>query len=132
MPTREYRRLWCKHCQNWELFEQHYPNWEDWFCKKCENVHEKTLLSEIPEELILEQRKRYIEWNTKETNKLFGDLMMTPEDHALKEFLHMFSKPGESLLQKAMPYSKDEGSIRKCCKTLQQLSIDSFCGLSSG
>lgn len=98
MPVREYKRLWCKHCQNWELFEQHYPNWEDWFCKKCENVHEKTPLSEIPEEQLLEQRKRYIEWHSKEINKIFGEIMMSPEDHALKEFMHMFGKPGEEVI----------------------------------
>jgi len=93
MPTREYKRLWCKTCNDWELFEQHYPNWKEWFCKKCEKVHEKIDLAEIPTHKVLEQRKRYVEWNAKESNKFFGELMMSPEQHRMKEFIHMFSEP---------------------------------------
>jgi uncharacterized protein YecA (UPF0149 family) len=93
MPTRELKRLWCKKCNDWELFEQQYPNWTDWFCQKCETVHEKTLLSEIPEEKLIEQRKRFIEWNQKSMNKFMGEIMR-PEQRNLKELVHMFSPPG--------------------------------------
>jgi len=94
MPVREYKRLWCKTCNDWELFEQHYPNWKEWFCKKCEKVHEPVLLSEIPEEKIIEQRKRYIEWNHSSMGKFMGEMMMTQEQRNLKELVHMFSPPG--------------------------------------
>ena len=94
MPTRELKRLWCKKCNDWELFEQQYPNWQDWFCKKCESKKEKVLLSEIPEEKLIEQRKRYIEWNHKSVNQFMGEMMMSPEQRNLKELVHMFSPPG--------------------------------------
>jgi uncharacterized protein YchJ len=96
MPTIEYKRLWCKKCTDWELFEQQYPNWTDWFCRECETAHENVLLSEIPEEKILEQRKRYIEWNKKSTNEFLTEFM-TPNVRALKEFMHMMSPPGTDI-----------------------------------
>lgn len=94
MPTREYKRLWCKTCNDWELFEQQYPNPKEWFCRKCESVHEKTLLSEIPEEKLIEQRKRYVEWNHRAMGKFMGEFMMSQEERNLREFVHMFSPPG--------------------------------------
>jgi hypothetical protein len=77
MPTREYKRLWCKKCSDWRLHEQNYPNTTDWFCTKCESPHEKTLLSEIPDDKILEQRKRYSEWRKKRMDGLFGSYLLT-------------------------------------------------------
>ena len=91
MPVREYKRLWCKTCNDWELFEQHYPNWKEWFCKKCENVHEPVLISEIPEEKVLEQRKRYVEWNHKSMGKFMNEMMMSSEERNVRDFLHMMS-----------------------------------------
>jgi uncharacterized protein YchJ len=94
MPTREFKRLWCKKCNDWELFEQQYPNWKDWFCQKCETVHKNVPLSEIPEEKLLEQRKRYVEWNHKSMNKFMGEMMMSSEQRNMRELIHMFSPPG--------------------------------------
>jgi uncharacterized protein YecA (UPF0149 family) len=94
MPIREYKRLWCKKCNDWELFEQQYPNWKDWFCQKCETVHEKTLLSEIPNEKLIEQRKRYIEYNHTSIGKFMGEMMMSSQERNLREFVHMMSPPG--------------------------------------
>jgi hypothetical protein len=97
MPTREYKRAWCKKCNDWELFEQHYPNWQDWFCKECETQHEKIPFSEIPEKKLIEQRKRYIEWNRRESGNFMKGLFMSAEEKNMKELIHMFSPPGEDI-----------------------------------
>ena len=94
MPTREYKRLWCKTCNNWELFEQYYPNWKEWFCKECENVYKEIPLTEIPEEKIMEQRKRYTEYNNKFFEGFLHEMILTPEQRNVKELINMFSPPG--------------------------------------
>ena len=48
MPTREYKRHWCKTCNDWQLFEMQYPNKTDWFCEICENKAEAVPLKDIP------------------------------------------------------------------------------------
>lgn len=94
MPIREYKRLWCKKCNDWELFEQQYPNPSEWFCKECESVHEKVFLSEIPEEKLIEQRERYKEKQKGSYTKYFEDIMSSPQERNMKELVHMFSPPG--------------------------------------
>lgn len=56
MPQIRYHRLWCQSCKDWELFKTENNSK---CCKKCENPHFKTLLSDIPEDKIEEQRERY-------------------------------------------------------------------------
>jgi hypothetical protein len=94
MPIREYKRLWCKKCNDWELFEQQYPNPKELFCNECETVYANILLSEIPEEKLIEQRERYNEKQKESYTKLFGDFMSSPEQRNIKELAHMFSPPG--------------------------------------
>jgi hypothetical protein len=93
MPTRDYKRIWCKKCKDWTLHGQHYPNWEDWFCQKCETAHVKTPLSEIPPKKILEQRKRYKEWKKHDFERLFNGLISFGTD----PFINMFSEPGSDV-----------------------------------
>jgi uncharacterized protein YchJ len=125
MPTKELKRLWCKKCNDWELFEQQYPNCTDWFCQKCETIHEKTLLSEIPEEKLIEQRKRYVEYNHKSANKFMGEMMMSPEQRNIKELVHMFSPPGsdwetEIIESDAGQHQIDDEARRKRAEKIQK------------
>jgi len=54
MPTRTYHRVWCSDCQEFTLHLKH----DDLFtCKDCLFVHGLSLLKDIPEEKILEQKK---------------------------------------------------------------------------
>jgi uncharacterized protein YecA (UPF0149 family) len=97
MPTLEYYRIWCKKCKDWELHKQKYPDWKEWFCKECDTKHESVLLSEIPKDKILEQRERYNQKEKENTNKFFGEFMMSPEQRRVKEIVHMFSEPGSDI-----------------------------------
>jgi hypothetical protein len=94
MPIKEYKRLWCKKCNDWELFEQQYPNPSEWFCKECENAYEEILLSEIPEEKLEEQRKRYIKGNRSPFDRFTEEIFMSAEERNVRELVHMFSPPG--------------------------------------
>lgn len=94
MPIREYKRLWCKQCQEWQLFEF---NADELICCECKNTHQKTLLNDLPEEKIAEQRNRYIDSKKKSMNELMKEIFMTPEARYIKEFAHMFSKPGTEI-----------------------------------
>lgn len=76
MPTKIYNRLWCKHCSDWKLFFKEFPN-KDLKCSDCNVVHDKTLLSEIPEDKILEQRERFKEkrsYNFRRTINMISSL----------------------------------------------------------
>ena len=82
MPSIEYKRVWCKKCQDWELHSHVYPNWKDWFCKVCSTKHEKVMLSEIPEEKIFEQRERYKKQKSISYNKVF-DMLCNPSMYGI-------------------------------------------------
>jgi len=97
MPSQIRKRLWCKHCNEWMLHLHHYPDWENWFCVSCKNKYEETPLSEIPNDKILEQQERYKEHCAKSSNKIFGELFMTPEERQLKQLMHMFKEPGSDM-----------------------------------
>ena len=90
MPTRQLNRVWCSTCKDWELHTQHYPNWEDWFCPVCENKWEPSLLSEIPEDKIKEQRERYKEHNRHSLDRIMGGMM-------LGGLMDMWSEPGSDV-----------------------------------
>lgn len=90
MPIRQFHRAWCKKCNDWTLFAQKPPNNEDYFCTECEEKHVSCLLSEIPHEKLLEQRKRYKQNKKEEFSYMFAELM-NPTASWLK---NMFSEPG--------------------------------------
>ena len=52
MPTIIYQRWWCHKCQDYTLFHHNE-------CNICESEMEDYILSEVPEDKILEQRDRY-------------------------------------------------------------------------
>jgi hypothetical protein len=58
--------MWCKTCNDWELFVRRWEKDSAWICKECKTPHEPILLKDIPEEKITEQRERY-----KESQKRF-------------------------------------------------------------
>lgn len=53
---RFYKRLWCKHCNEWHLF---YNKDNENYCEVCNEKYTDVLLSEIPITKLEEQRKRY-------------------------------------------------------------------------
>jgi len=71
MPTREYKRIWCKTCNEFEL---HYHNYKDnnLVCKECGTVYTDVYLKDIPKEKIIEQRKRYKLYRKESFNKMFS------------------------------------------------------------
>lgn len=68
MPTITYYRIWCKSCKDFKLHNSHNDNY---ICKDCSNTYSSVLLSEIPNEKLEEQRKRY---SKRKSEKLFSFL----------------------------------------------------------
>jgi hypothetical protein len=56
MPEITYYRFWCKKCEKYSLHLKNQS--QEWKCK-CGKISEPYFLSEVPDELILEQRERY-------------------------------------------------------------------------
>ena len=94
MPIRELKRIWCKKCQKFELHQQYYPNWDDWFCQVCETAYTPIELREIPKEEIIKQRQRYKEWKKNEFEEVLGLMSGLGRRNTL---LDMFSEPGSDV-----------------------------------
>ena len=94
MPTRTFYRQWCQKCQDWELF--HAVSYEDKtiVCTVCKTPHAKTLLKEIPEEKLIEQRERFKAKRKAGYKNMLNELMMDQESRNILEMVHMFSPPG--------------------------------------
>lgn len=76
MPIQYRYRIWCKTCNDFTL---HYdPELQERIrkCIVCKTVHTNILISEIPEEKVIEQRKRYIEQESRGIRSLFSDFLM--------------------------------------------------------
>lgn len=58
MPTKQLYRLWCKDSQNWELHNA-AATIGDFICQHCGKIHEQVPITNIPQEKLEEQRKRY-------------------------------------------------------------------------
>lgn len=61
MPTKTYYRKWCKKCN---AFELHSTKWNEgsnstFQCVVCDTEYSNILLKDIPEDKLIEQRKRY-------------------------------------------------------------------------
>jgi len=76
MPTRTYKRLWCKTCNEFELHETPILTGDDLQCKVCDTIYTNIKLKEIPEEKRLAQRKRYSESKRNETGALYNSFIM--------------------------------------------------------
>lgn len=55
MPTRKLHRFWCSKCKEFTL----HKTWGDKSCTECGTVTDTYNISDVPEEKLLEQRKRY-------------------------------------------------------------------------
>ena len=75
MPQIIMQRLWCKSCADWKLFDKNIGD-EELKCYTCKTDHVNTLLSEIPEEKLLEQRKRYKEEKSRQFRETMGLMNM--------------------------------------------------------
>lgn len=95
MPTIIRKRVWCKTCQDYCIHQQNVIT-DKLICKECKTEYEPTSLSEIPDEKIQEQRKRYIEWNKQKKKKFFSELI-NPMARLTNEFGNMFSPPGNDV-----------------------------------
>lgn len=99
MPTRQLNRLWCKKCNDFELYHVHYHTDKPLLCNKCQTPYEEISLSEIPEDKLIKQRERYIKSESDALGKMFGTYLgagfMSQEDRAIQEVLRMLSPPSE-------------------------------------
>lgn len=60
MPQITAHRLWCKTCNDWNLFSKSFSDEEKGLkCDKCNTNHVDTILTEIPDEKITEQQERF-------------------------------------------------------------------------
>lgn len=112
MFTTHYSRAWCKHCNDWTLFENAKES-DDYFCKDCNNVFETYLLSDVPDDKIIEQRERYIESKRKDWDETFK--MLQPGYSEMRMAIDMFSPPKSKIViieadagQKAIDKQKRE------------------------
>lgn len=63
-------RTWCKNCQNFTI--QKWQENNDLVCENCSTVYTSYKPSEIPEDKLLAQRRRYIEQKRKKFHNLYG------------------------------------------------------------
>lgn len=65
MPTKYLYRFWCKKCQEFTLFENEQ-------CLECNSKLESFYLTEVPNEKVLQQRKRYKEYKRNKFNEILS------------------------------------------------------------
>lgn len=70
MTKRTLHRIWCKKCNEFELHDTNDFKSKELFCSTCGTEYSDVYLRDIPEEKLLEQRKRY----TKSLSAGFVDL----------------------------------------------------------
>jgi len=75
MPTRSYYRIWCKECNDFTLHERTSFEDETIVCRTCDTNYSEILLSEIPEEKIVEQRKRYRDKKSMSASRLIQNIL---------------------------------------------------------
>jgi hypothetical protein len=83
MPTITYHRVWCKNCQEYQLFHKSK-------CIECGIEHVPTKYKDIPKDKIMEQRERYKKSKSNAFNKL----------------LNVYTNPA-SIMFSAMEFEKD-------------------------
>lgn len=72
MPQVIANRLWCQECKDWTLFFKNIGEKDGIKCHTCQTVHVATILSEIPEQKLLEQRQRYKADKSRQFREAFG------------------------------------------------------------
>ena len=91
MPTRTLRRIWCKTCNEFELHEGDFKT-KELLCKECGTAYSDVYLKDIPKEKVLEQRKRYKDYQRKRDTDLFSYILKPRNPWA-----DMFSEPGSDV-----------------------------------
>ena len=94
MPTRIYQRIWCKKCNEFEL---HSRKGDDLICESCGTTYTDVYLKDIPEEHLIEQRKRYTESQSNRFNDIYMQIFKSPEQRQMEQFAEMFSEPGSDV-----------------------------------
>ena len=74
MPERYYTRQWCSNCKEWVLYHRDIfaKDKETLKCPECDAEFTPYKLADVPEEKIVEQRKRYKEKKKRDFEKLFS------------------------------------------------------------
>ena len=76
MPTRVLKRQWCKTCQDYKTHQPKTLFEKDWLCDVCETPYTETDISEIPQEKIEEQRKRWTEKNKRDFGGIYTSMLL--------------------------------------------------------
>jgi hypothetical protein len=76
MPTRILKRQWCKTCQDYKTYQPKTLFEKEWLCDVCETPYTKTDISEIPQEKIEEQRKRWTEKNKRDFGNIYTSMLL--------------------------------------------------------
>jgi hypothetical protein len=76
MPTRVLKRQWCRTCQDYTIHNTKKLFDKEWFCESCDTEYIKTDISEIPEEKLLEQRKRWSEKNKRDFGNIYTSMIL--------------------------------------------------------
>jgi hypothetical protein len=92
MPEIIYHRTWCKSCEDFTLHKWiSIDSSKALICKDCKQEENGYSLSEVPEEKIKEQRKRYKDSKINNFKKVIGIV-----DEMNKQNSHLFSEPSNS------------------------------------
>ena len=92
MPQITYHRTWCKRCENFTLHRWiSIDSSKALCCKLCNTEENGYFIKDIPEEKIIEQRKRYKGMKTSNFKKVIGMVDEMKNQHS-----HFMSEPGES------------------------------------
>jgi len=82
-PVRTLKRIWCKTCNEFELHETKKLFDKEWFCRTCDTEYSEIYLSEIPEEKLIVQRKRYTESRKRDMSDVYSMLLMGQGLHSI-------------------------------------------------
>ncbi len=93
MPQITYHRTWCKRCENFTLHRWiSIDSSKALCCKLCNTEENGYFIKDIPEEKIIEQRKRYKESKFSQLEKI-TQIYLNPNSSLLND---MMKEPGES------------------------------------
>lgn len=93
MPTLHLYRRWCKSCSEYTLHTKGFDHSSPMICKVCKSVFVETPIEEIPEEHLIEQRKRYKEHERASFGKMYREFI-NPGYDLLKS---MLAPPGSDV-----------------------------------
>lgn len=74
MPTRTFRRIWCKTCNEFRLHNINLGD-DDYNCCECKTVYTDIKINDIPKDKANAQRERYKESKKKQYRTIFGSYL---------------------------------------------------------